>query len=115
MKCETALEYVASFGWLGASQPAVLFSHINSAPATSHQTANSIFLSQQISTSHQPAERGHDVCAVIATPCHLFFVELKYPILFLIMKTYIFFFLFSCACSKYCRSDNTGIISYFSV
>jgi hypothetical protein len=50
---------LASFGWLAASQPAMLFSHIISAPATSHQLASSIFLSQQISTSHQPAERGH--------------------------------------------------------
>jgi hypothetical protein len=36
----------------------VFFSHINSAPATSYLTASSIFLSQQISTSHQPAEQG---------------------------------------------------------
>jgi hypothetical protein len=50
---------MASFGWLAATQPAVLFSHIISAPATNHQPANSIFLSQQISTSHRPAERGH--------------------------------------------------------
>jgi hypothetical protein len=34
-----------------ASQPAVLFSYTNSAPATSHQPVSSIFLSQQISTS----------------------------------------------------------------
>jgi hypothetical protein len=39
------------FGWL----PAVLFSHINSTLAISHLPANSIFLSQQISTSHQPS------------------------------------------------------------
>jgi len=45
---------MSSFGWLAASQPAVLFSHTNSAPATGHQLASSIFLSQQISTSHQP-------------------------------------------------------------
>jgi hypothetical protein len=32
----------------------VLFSHINSAPAISHLPATNIFLSQQISTSHQP-------------------------------------------------------------
>jgi hypothetical protein len=32
----------------------VLFSHINSAPVTSHLPASSIFLSQQISTSHPP-------------------------------------------------------------
>jgi hypothetical protein len=37
-----------------ASQSAVLFSHTNSAPASSNQPASSIFLSQQISTSHQP-------------------------------------------------------------
>jgi hypothetical protein len=42
------------FGWLVASQPAVLFSHINSASATSHQPTNSIFLSQRISLSYQP-------------------------------------------------------------
>jgi hypothetical protein len=40
------------FGWL--SQPAVLFFHIKSASATNHLLASSIFLSQQISTSHQP-------------------------------------------------------------
>jgi hypothetical protein len=38
----------------GASQPAVLFSNIKSAPATSHMSAINIFLSQQISTCHQP-------------------------------------------------------------
>jgi hypothetical protein len=43
---------------MAVNQPAVLFSHIISAPATGHQPASSIFLSQQISTSHQPAERG---------------------------------------------------------
>jgi hypothetical protein len=32
------------FGWLAAGQPAVFFSHIISAPATSHQSASSIFL-----------------------------------------------------------------------
>jgi hypothetical protein len=37
---------LALFGWLVASQPAVLFSHISSAPVTSHQPASSIFLSQ---------------------------------------------------------------------
>jgi hypothetical protein len=42
------------FGWLVASQPAVLFSHTNSASVTSHQPANSIFLSQRISLSYQP-------------------------------------------------------------
>jgi hypothetical protein len=36
----------------------MLFSHINSAPATSHLLASNIFLSQQISTSQQPAEQG---------------------------------------------------------
>jgi hypothetical protein len=36
----------ALFGWLVASQPAVLFSHTSSASATSHQPASSIFLSQ---------------------------------------------------------------------
>jgi hypothetical protein len=45
---------LALFGWLVASQPAVLFSHTNSASATSHQPANSIFLSQRISLSYQP-------------------------------------------------------------
>jgi hypothetical protein len=35
----------ALFGWLAPSQPAVLFSHISSASATSHQSASSIFLS----------------------------------------------------------------------
>jgi hypothetical protein len=34
------------FGWLVASQPAMLFSHTSSAPATSHQSASNIFLSQ---------------------------------------------------------------------
>jgi hypothetical protein len=42
------------FGWLAASQPAVLFSYIISTPATSHLSTSSIFLSQQISTSHHP-------------------------------------------------------------
>jgi hypothetical protein len=37
---------MALFGWLVASQPAVFFSHTSSAPATSHQLASSIFLSQ---------------------------------------------------------------------
>jgi hypothetical protein len=36
----------ALFGWLVASQPAVFFSHTSSTPATSHQPASSIFLSQ---------------------------------------------------------------------
>jgi hypothetical protein len=40
------------FGWLAASQPTMFFSHIISALATSHQPVSSIFLSQQISTSH---------------------------------------------------------------
>jgi hypothetical protein len=40
------------FSWLG-SQP-VLFSHIISASAASHQPASNIFLSQQISISHRP-------------------------------------------------------------
>jgi hypothetical protein len=34
---------LAVFGWLAASQPTMLFSHINSAPATSHLPASSIF------------------------------------------------------------------------
>jgi hypothetical protein len=33
---------------------AVLFSHTNSVPATNYLSANNIFLSQQINTSHQP-------------------------------------------------------------
>jgi hypothetical protein len=41
---------MALFGW----QSAVFFSYTNSAPASSHQPASSIFLSQEISTSHQP-------------------------------------------------------------
>jgi hypothetical protein len=45
---------LALFGWLAPSQPAVLFSHTNSAPASSHQSTSSIFLSQQISVSHRP-------------------------------------------------------------
>jgi hypothetical protein len=45
---------MALFGWLAGCQPAVLFSHINSAPAISRQPASSIFLSHQFSTSHQP-------------------------------------------------------------
>jgi hypothetical protein len=40
------LSTLALFGWLAPGQPAVLFSHINSAPASSHQPVNSIFLSQ---------------------------------------------------------------------
>jgi hypothetical protein len=36
---------LALFGWL-PSQPAVLFSYTSSAPATSYQSASSIFLSQ---------------------------------------------------------------------
>jgi hypothetical protein len=50
---------MALFGWLQPavlfSQPTVFYSHNKS--VISHQSANSIFLSQQISTSHQPAER----------------------------------------------------------
>jgi hypothetical protein len=54
---------MALFGWLVASQSAVLFSHTNSAPVTSHQPASSIFLSQQISLSHQPpASRTRPLC-----------------------------------------------------
>jgi hypothetical protein len=53
---------MALFGWLAPSQPAVLFSHTNSAPASSHQPVSSIFLSQQISTSHQlPASRTRPI------------------------------------------------------
>jgi hypothetical protein len=37
---------MALFSWLAPSQPAVLFSHTSSAPATSYQPASSIFLSQ---------------------------------------------------------------------
>jgi hypothetical protein len=44
---------MALFGWLAPSQSAVFFSHTNSAPASSHQPASSIFLSEQISTSYQ--------------------------------------------------------------
>jgi hypothetical protein len=51
----TAAEPLTLFGWLAGCQPAVLFSHIISASVTSHQPANSIFLSQQISISHQPS------------------------------------------------------------
>jgi hypothetical protein len=39
----------ASFGWLAGCQPAVLFSHTNSAPATSHQQYFSLTTNQ-----HQP-------------------------------------------------------------
>jgi hypothetical protein len=49
-----ARETDSLFGWLAARQPAVLFSHIKSAPATSYLPVSSIFLSQQISTGHQP-------------------------------------------------------------
>jgi hypothetical protein len=56
---------VALFGWLAPSQPAVFFSHTNSALASSQQPASSIFLSQQISTSHQLAEQG-DMCAGVS-------------------------------------------------
>jgi hypothetical protein len=37
---------MALFGWLVASQPALLFSHTSSVSATSHQSASNIFLSQ---------------------------------------------------------------------
>jgi hypothetical protein len=37
---------LALFGWLVTSQPAVLFSYTSLEPATSHQPASSIFLSQ---------------------------------------------------------------------
>jgi hypothetical protein len=49
-----ALHLVSLF----ASQLAVLFFHINSAPAISYLPVSSIFLSQQISTNHQPPEPG---------------------------------------------------------
>jgi len=39
-------------------QPIVFFSHTKPAPASSHQTANNIFLSQEISTRHSTANRG---------------------------------------------------------
>jgi hypothetical protein len=43
----TPLSTVVLLFWpCSAGQPAVLFSHTNSAPATSHQSASSIFLSQ---------------------------------------------------------------------
>jgi hypothetical protein len=50
----------ALFGWLPASQPVVLFSHIISVPAISQPA---VFFSHDKSapaTSHQPAERGQD-------------------------------------------------------
>jgi len=47
-------ETLLCFADLSANQPAVLLSHIESAPATNHQPVSSIFFSQQISTSHQP-------------------------------------------------------------
>jgi hypothetical protein len=43
---------------LVASQPAVLLSRIKSASATYHLSVSSIFLRQQISSSHQQAEQG---------------------------------------------------------
>jgi hypothetical protein len=46
------------FSWLAASQPAVLFSHINAASTTGHQPASNIFFSQQISISHQLPATG---------------------------------------------------------
>jgi hypothetical protein len=52
------MELLALFCWLAASQPAVLFSHTSSAPATSQPA---VFFSHNKSasaTSHQPAERG---------------------------------------------------------
>jgi len=61
-------------------QPAVvLFSHTKSASASSHQSATSIFLTQQISTSHQPqpAEQSDNVqirtefFAIITVATHL--------------------------------------------
>jgi hypothetical protein len=48
------LQSWALFGWSVPGQPAVFFSHTNPAPASSHQPANNIFLSQRISTSHSP-------------------------------------------------------------
>jgi hypothetical protein len=67
---------LALFGWLAASQPAVFFSHIISAPATGHQFFShiisapatghqpAVFFSHNKSaptTSHQPAERGQEL------------------------------------------------------
>jgi hypothetical protein len=65
-RCERQLKaYKYQLVRLVGCQPAVFFSHIKSAPATSHLPASSIFLSQQISTSHQLAEQadvGRFVC-----------------------------------------------------
>jgi hypothetical protein len=44
---------MASFGWLAVSQPTVLFSHIISALATSHQPASSTF--SLTTNQHQPS------------------------------------------------------------
>jgi hypothetical protein len=38
-------------------QPTIFFSHTKSAPVSSYQSANIIFLSQQISTSHNKTNR----------------------------------------------------------
>jgi hypothetical protein len=55
-----------------ACQPAVFFSHVNSAPATSQLA---VFFSHNKSasaTSHQPAERGLELCLVPKKICKIF-------------------------------------------
>jgi hypothetical protein len=49
---------VALFGWLVASQPAVLFSHTSSASATSQPAVFFSYNKSASAISHQPAERG---------------------------------------------------------
>jgi hypothetical protein len=55
------------FGWLAPSQPAVFFSHTNSASASSHQPASSIFSQNKSApaTSNQPAEQDPSPCLVL--------------------------------------------------
>jgi hypothetical protein len=58
---ETGEQITALFVWLISHQPAVLFSQ--NKPATNNQSARSIFLSEQISTSQ--TNRLHSDTAVI--------------------------------------------------
>jgi hypothetical protein len=80
---------------LAGSQPAAFFSHTNSAPASSHQPANSIFLSQQISTSHQPpasrtrppsASRNSHLCSRLRAPQPQCLVSLKFQKFYKILR-----------------------------
>ena len=98
------------------NQSTVFFSHTKPAPATSYQPASSAFLSQQISTSHQPqlAEQSDRTKAPFSIKLPLVKMISTVCVIMLHMSAlFIFFELLPCIC--YLLNSCNEFLSYNAI